>query len=106
MVAPAITVLPFRTTFTVLPLTVISKWFHSPTGLSAWVLGVAAARSSGEWPGSVRMLKISPEPIGQHQMLVWNRPSPRRKTPESASGSGSRSSLPWTSLAWVPSGRI
>src|SRR4051794_39869332 len=52
MVAPEMTVFPFNSTLTVFPLTVISKWFHSPTALSAWVLGVAAARSSGEVRGS------------------------------------------------------
>ena len=56
MVAPEMTVLPLSATRTVLPLTVISKWFHWPTGLSAWVLGVAAARSSGDVFGSMRML--------------------------------------------------
>ena len=71
MVAPGITVVPLSSTLTVLPLTVISKWFHSPTGLSAWCMGVTAARSSGGVLRSVRMLYISPEPIGQHQMLTW-----------------------------------
>ena len=91
---PGMTVMPFSTTLTVLPRTVISKWFHSPTGLSAWVRGVTAARTSAGVFRSIRTLYISPEPIGQHQMLTWYMPSPRKKTPESASGSASRSSLP------------
>src|SRR6266851_1465371 len=60
MVAPGITVFPLSEIVTVLALTVISKWFHSPTGLSACVIGVAAAFRAGGLLGSVRMLKISP----------------------------------------------
>ncbi len=64
------TVTPFKTTETVWPRTVISKWFHSPTGLSARVRGVTAARTlAGVW-GFMRTLYISPDPIGQHQMLI------------------------------------
>ncbi len=56
MVAPGMTVLPLSTTVTVLPRTVISKWFHSPTGLSACVRGVTAALTSAGVLGSVRTL--------------------------------------------------
>ena len=61
---------------TVFPRTVISKWFHSPTGLSACVRGVTAARTAAGVLRSMRMLYISPEPIGQHQMLIWCLPDP------------------------------
>ena len=67
--APSITVLPFNTTVTDFPRTVISNWFHSPTGLSACVRGVTAARTAGVRFASIRTPYISPEPMGQHQML-------------------------------------
>ena len=65
------TTLPFKTIRTVLPRTVISNRFHWPTGLSACIRGVTAARSSAAVLGLVRMPYISPEPMGQHQMLTW-----------------------------------
>ena len=65
--APGMTVLPLSTTLTVLPLTVISKWFHWPTGLSAWVRGVTAARTSA------RCFGIRPHAI---HLARSNRPAP------------------------------
>src|SRR4051812_2772924 len=58
------TVTPFRTTVTVLPLAVISKWFHSPTGLSARCRGVTAARRSGGVSRRGRPGYISHRPVG------------------------------------------
>ena len=71
-VAPGMTTLPLSTILTVLPRTVISNRFHWPTGLSACIRGVTAARAArAAVLGSVRMPYISPEPMGQHQMLTW-----------------------------------
>ena len=47
-----------------------SYTIHSPTGLSACVRGVTAARNSGGVLRSIRMPYISPDPIGQHQMFT------------------------------------
>jgi len=41
--------------------------------------------------------------MGQHQMLTWYLPFPRRKMPESESGNAKCSSLPAMSRACVPS---
>ena len=67
---PALTVVPLSTTVILSPSQVISKRFHSPTGRSAWVLGVTPARRAGGVDGSVRRPYISPEPIGQHQIFT------------------------------------
>ena len=102
---PASTVPPLRTTLTVFPFTVISKWFHSPTGLSAWSLGMTAARTSGGIFWSIRYrLDLAGADRPAPDVHLW--PSPRRKMPESALGRGVLISLPRSSFLYEPSGRM
>ena len=71
IVAPGITSLPLRTVDRLAldgDLEVVPLADRACRPASA---GVTAARSSGGVFGSVRMPYISPEPIGQHQMLTW-----------------------------------
>ena len=94
----SMTVLPFNITVTRLPMTVMSNEFHWPTGLSAGTFGTAAARCSGVRLLSFRTDHISPEPMGQHQMLTCPRPVPRSRMPESAFGVGTSITVPSASV--------